>query len=561
VRLLAVSLAILSIAAPVSAQGLKSYLSAAAATKAASYVAAIDAANSGIRSRRAAARAEQLSAESAALAAFALMYAADGGEEWADPEGSLTSVGAAAAFAEARARILGAASALSSGGVSAEGGGTLELERKRDESAAKLGSLLRDAKLGAKSAAGVEKLLSDRIKSLGRLFPEIVEVQSLLRKAGAPGCLLSARSMAGGSPELVAEGFVETADEILAAAPAAARAMESLAASYAAYSSWMSGFALASCLGELATSSTQGPEPLARGIAAIASLDPGRAAELVEAMEAGDGGEAAAAAAARAGGAGGGRRRELAMICAVPDSALAAFASALEPRSAKREEPVRLEPDAVMASLNSLAAAIAEEEERGSRSGPEPSVALLERPQLAAAASSEPRYERLLKNCSGRLEAIYRRSAEETATSLETLPALRKAAARALGSAPSSLVVEAVDIGPGGAASGRIFAFVAIAKDSEGRIVRLPIRAEAAAELYARSFAKATGLAGAASPKGASFEGAQKTLERYGQTLATAYDPSRAGGRIALASYPKAALAAVLSSIDVEREMLEGWRP
>jgi trimeric autotransporter adhesin len=565
-RAIAASLVLIAATAPLAAQGMKAYLPAAAATKASSYLAAIDAANSGIKSKLAAARAEELAAESASLAAFALLYAADGGEEWADPEGSATSAGAAATFVEARAKVIGAASALSSGGAQTGGGGTAELEKKRDESAEKLGALIKDSKPGAKSAAGIEKLLADKIKDLGRLFPEIVEVQSYLRKAGTAGYVISAKAMAGGSAELAAAAYVEAADEILAAAPAAARAMESLAESYAAYAAWTSGFALASCPGELAISGTGGPEPLSRGIAAMAALDAARAADLIAAMESGDGREAAAAAAARRLAAvweslGSSRRRELGMRCASRASAMAAFASAVETRPSRREPPAQLEARDVMSSINALAAAIADEEERGSRPGPEPSLSLLERPQLAAAAASEPRYADLYKRCSGRLGAIYRRAAEDASASLEALPSSAKAAARALGSAPASLVVEAVDIGPADYASGRVLSFVAIAASSSGRIVRLPIRAEIAAEAYARSFAKAAGLTGAAASGGSASGGVQKTLERYGQIVVTAYDPARAGGRLSAGSYPKDSITAALSSVDMEREMLEGWRP
>jgi hypothetical protein len=556
-RATAISFALLAMALPVAAQGLKSYLPAASASKASSYLAAVDAANSGLRTRRAAARAEQLEAEKAALAAFGLLYAAEDGEAWADQDGAMTSSSAASAFADARGRALGAASSLASGGAS-------ELEKKRSESAARLGDAIGESKPSAKAAAGLEKLLADRIKDLGRLFPEIVEVQSLLRKAGAAGCLLSARAMAGGSAELAAAAYVESADEILAAAPAASRAMESLAAAYAAYAAWSSGFALASSPGELASPRSEGPEPLARGIAALATLDPARAAALVSAMEFGDGRDAAAASAARRLAAaweslGASRRRELASECGVQSSAMAAFASALAPLSEPSEPTAGLEAAAIMTSLNALASAIADEEARGSRSGPEPSLLLLEKPRLAAAAATEPRYSSLWKQCDGRLGAIYRRAADDAAASLETLPSTIKAAGRALGAAPASVVVESVDIGPAEGAFGRVLAFAAVAKGPEERIVRFPIRAELAADAYARSFAKAAGLAAASG--GASSTGTQKTLARYAQAIVTAYDPARARGRIVIASYPKVDGLRILSAVDMDRAILEGWNP
>jgi hypothetical protein len=560
-RSAAASIALMALALPAAAQGLKSYLPAASATKASSYLAAIDAANSGIRSKRAAARAAQLQSESAALEAFALLYAADGGDEWADADGSMTSASAATAFAEARARALGAAASLSSGGASEAGTGTADLEKKRDESADKLAALIKESKLGSKSAAAVEKFLSDRIKNLGAVFPEIVEVQSYLRKAGVPGCLISAAAMCGGSPELAAAAYVESADEILAAAPAASRAMESLAASYAAYTSWISGFALASCPGSLASTRSEGPEPLSRGIAAIASLEAARASALVSAMEAGDGREASAASAARRLAAvweslGASMRRELAAACGTTGSAMACFASAVSPRPARRDSGGPPDPATIMLSLNALASALADEETKGSRSGAEPALALLESPRLAAAAAAEPRYADLIGKCSARISAVYRKAAQDADEALEALPSVIKAASRALGSAPSSLVVETVDIGPAEAAFGRIVSFVATAKGPDGRIARLPIRSEIAADAYARSFAKASGLAGVA-PQG----GALKTLERYGQRTIAAYDPSRAGGRIALSSYPKDDSFTAISAVDLERELLEGWSP
>jgi hypothetical protein len=235
---------------------------------------------------------------------------------------------------------------------------------------------------------------------------------------------------------------------------------------------------------------------------------------------------------------------------------MAAFASAVSPRPARSEPESQLEPGTIMLTLNAIASALADEEAKGSRSGPEPALALLESPRLAAVAAAEPRYAELMGKCSGRIAAVYRKAAQDADEALEALPSVIKAASRALGSAPASLVVETVDIGPAEAAFGRVLAFVATAKGQDGRIVRLPIRSEIAADAYARSFAKASGLSGVA-PQG----GALKTLERYGQRLIAAYDPARAGGRIAISSYPKDESMAYVSAVDLEREMLEGWSP
>ncbi len=554
------SIALLLAAASLSAQGLKAFLPAASATKAASYLAAIDAADSAIRSRRAAARAEELEAEAAALGAFALLAAAEGGEAWADPEGSLSSAGAAAAFVEARAKALGAAIALSSGSSSAKSPGTAELEKKHAEAVERLRSLLAGLALGAKSAAGVEKILSNRVKISARIFPEIGLVQSFLRKAGTAGSRLSASAMAEGREELVAAALVARADAVLASAPAAAAAMADLAEAYGAYSAWISGFPLASCPGELGTSDENGPSSLSRGIAALAGLGPSRAASLVSAMEAGDGRDSAAAAAARRLAAtweslGGAGRRELAGRCAVSAATLAAFASALSPKIRGAAEATQPDLRGAMMSLNALAVELADSAEGGMRTGPEPALLLLRRPELAAIARSEPRYARLFDECSRRIDSAYRRAAGEAATALESSAQVKKAAAAALGSAPAALSVEAVDIGPADA-PGRRLAFVAAARGQDGKTLRLPVRAELAAEAYARSFAKAFG---SGAPAGAA--GAQKALEEFGQRVSTAYDPSGAADRLSISEYPKARDSRLLSAIDIEREMIEGWRP
>lgn len=293
------SIALIAAAASLSAQSLKAYLPAAQASQAASYLASIDADNSAIRSARAAMRAEQTEAESAALKAFALLSAAESGEIWADPDGSLVSHGAVTAFFEARSSALSAARALATGSASAKNAGTAELERKQAEVAEKVRALLANQQLSAKNAAGIEAALSDRAKSAVRLFPEIGGVQFFLRKAGVAGLRLSMAAAIEGRDELVAAALVSRTNAVLAVAPAAASAMTGLAEAYGAYTAWVAGFPLAAYPGELDSLVEKEPGSLSKGIAAMAALGPSRAAALLSSMEAGDGRDVAAAAAAR----------------------------------------------------------------------------------------------------------------------------------------------------------------------------------------------------------------------------------------------------------------------
>jgi hypothetical protein len=139
-------------------------------------------------------------------------------------------------------------------------------------------------------------------------------------------------------------------------------------------------------------------------------------------------------------------------------------------------------------------------------------------------------------------------------TARRDIPAVKKAAAKALGSVPASIVVEAVDMKTVDSGLERRLAFVAVAKDGEGRIVRFPVKAEVAVDAYARSFAKAAGVSGTSAAY------AQKLLQKYGTCLFTAYDPARTGDRLVLSSYPSSPAAPTLSVVDMEREILEGWK-
>jgi hypothetical protein len=112
---------------------------------------------------------------------------------------------------------------------------------------------------------------------------------------------------------------------------------------------------------------------------------------------------------------------------------MALFCCALDPRRTAASEPAGIDASSVINSLNGLAVAIAEEEASPNAAhGPEPSLLLLERPELAAAARSEPRYASVFAEASRRLDAIYAQAAEDASSKLEASPSLSKAAARAL---------------------------------------------------------------------------------------------------------------------------------
>lgn len=210
----------------------------------------------------------------------------------------------------------------------------------------------------------------------------------------------------------------------------------------------------------------------------------------------------------------------------------------------------------MLKSLNALAVAIADSGEKQAHFGPEPALLLLQRPDLAAAARAETRYASLYAECRRRIDAAYRKASIDTAAVLESSAQVKKAAAAALGSTPVSIAVETVDIGPLESPLGRLLAFIAVAKAQDGKLIRFPIKPELAVETYARSFSKATGIGISALTASV-----QKFLDEYHQALFAAYDPVNAMDRLAISVFPKNVETRLLSAIDIEREMLEGWRP
>jgi hypothetical protein len=253
------------------------------------------------------------------------------------------------------------------------------------------------------------------------------------------------------------------------------------------------------------------------------------------------------------------RRRELAMRCLLPESVLAAFCSALAPgiksSSYPSDHPAERDPIAVILALNGLEASIAEEEASPAAArGIEVTLLLLERPGLADAARAEPRYAGLFAEASRRLGDIYAQAAGDAASILEASPALAKAAARALGSRPSSLAVRAVDLSLPQGESGRRLSFVASVADASGSALSLPLSAAVAGEAYARSFAKAAGL-------DASKLDAARLLARYGQWVASAYDPEDCDDGLVAELFPKGGGPSRLGPIEPELALLGGWKP
>lgn len=547
---------LLSLALMLSAQGFKNYLPSASAAKAASYLAVIDSANSGIRTRRASIRSEMIEAETRALSAFALLLASENGDEWANPEGTLTSSRAEEVFVEARTAVLRAASSLSSGSATAKTPGISELENKRAEAAENLRKMLKTTSLSIKSIAGIERVLSERMPRTNLLFPELNELQTYLRKAGSKGYLLSALALVESREDLVAAAYISETDTILSVAPAASNTMESLATAYSAYSAWVSGFPIALCPGMLLSSDIPEREPFAKALSGFASLDAKRAASLIAAMEAGDGRDAAAARAARRLVAvweslGAAQRRRLSLECSIPVSIFSSFASSISSYTSKPIEHESMSPEAIVLSLNDLSVAITDQNEKSSLYSAEPSLILLEKPQLAEVARTEERFSTLYSICRSRLDAIHNRSVQETCGNIENIANTKKTATIALGSIPVSIVVEAFDIVSNEKQLGRRIAFIIIAKNGEGKIVHIPVKAEIAADFFAKNFTKAAGIV---SVSGTS---TTRILQKYGYNVVTTYDPTRAGGNLALSSYPNSIEDTFFSSIDMEVEILE----
>ena len=221
-------------------------------------------------------------------------------------------------------------------------------------------------------------------------------------------------------------------------------------------------------------------------------------------------------------------------------------------------------------ALNGLETAIAEDEagEGKKRSGPEPALLFLERPDLAAVARSEPRYAALYAEASRRLGAIYSRAAEDAASKLESSPTLARAAARALGSGAAGIAVRASDLSLPPNESGRRIAFFASASDASGLSIDYPLPAEMAAAEYAAAFSRVAGLEPAKL-------GTAELLSRFGQLAVCAYGPEDSDDSYVLDYFPKgrgsgtspgsypslSSYPSLLADLDLELALLGGWRP
>jgi hypothetical protein len=543
------------LALALAAQGMASFLPPATATKAARLLATIDRASSEIESRREAAWAVESSAEAATVEAYALSAASRAGRgPWASSDGTAKASESSSSLTDSRSRAKAAALSLATGGD-----GSSEPIATRDAAAEALEKLVQASGVGGRAALGLEKYLSGRSRE-SRLFPEIAEIEEQLRKAGGPGARAAAAAVSRRSAEGIALSLIASKPRIIALAPGTDAAFARLEAVSRAYRAWIGAFAAAAYPGDLPAASDLEKSAVAAGINAFIVLRPDRAAALVEAMAAGDGRDMAAARAARrlAGTwirSPEPRRRDLAALCGFPDSSMALFCFAIAPVHPAPAPAQGADALAIMYALNGLAAEIAEEEASpGAARGPEPSLILLEKPELAAAARAEPRYASMFAEASRRLGAIYSQAAEEASSSLEASPTLYKAAARGLGTKPASVGVRAVDLTLPPEESGRRIAFVATVSDSAGSSITLPLDAATAGEPYAQAFAKAAGL-------GAIKDKASSILSRYGQWVVSAYDPEGADDGLVVDVFPAGGGPPGLGIDDLELALLGGWRP
>ena len=570
-----IPLSLLLLTASLYSQGLGSFLPAKTVPRAARLLATIDNYSTAKAARQESLRRTQIKSEAEAVESYALIMAARSSRApWARPEGLPRSSGAAPVFAAARD------SAKEAAGILASAGEKTELEAAGDL----LASLILATRTSEKAALGLEKYLAAKTHDLGRLFPEALELEALLRRAGAAGAREVAAAMAHREAEAVAASFLASKARLLSIAPAAAGPFSRLEDSFSAYRTWIRSSSLAAYPGDLESASPEQRSALSASLESILSLGQARASSLLSALSAGNGRESAAAEAAtrlaelwaRSPAA---KRRELAALCGLRESSLALFASLAAPsrgRLSSSRLPVA-DPLSMVAALNGLAIAIADEESQGEPSsagfrGPEPALLLLERPNLASVARMESRYTKMYAEASRRLGALYAQAAEGAQGRLESSLAVFKAASLALGSAPTSLVVHALDLSLPVEESGRRIAFFAEATDSSGASVFLPLRAELAGAEYATAFARAAGIgtarAGQARSDLSKTE-APALLAKYGQLAVTAYDPEASNDSLLVDFFPKGGGALrpakgaipLLGEIELELALLEGWRP
>lgn len=550
--LAAASVLTLVLASTLGAQGIGDYLPDAYTGKAARLLSVIDGYSREIDARRTILRRNQLEAEDRAVKAYALIAASrEGSGSWATSDGSLRAAEAAASFSAARAKAKAAAQAL------AIDSGIDESVSSRDAASLALAKLIIASSIGTKSARGLERYLASRSKAQ-RLFPEAAQISGLLRRAGAAGSREAAAAESYHCADGAARALVAAKARILALAPAADGPLQRLEADLSAYKAWGAAFYIAAYPGDLASGDR---DALSMAIDAFSSLKSEKAAFLLEAMALSDGKDQAAAAAGRtlaetwalSSAAG---RRELASLCGVSEATMCAFGSALAPSRQGRAPLARVEALGIMATLGALSSRIADEEADPSAArGPEPSLLLLERPELAVVAKSEARYATLYAEASRRLGSIYAQAAEDACGRLESSPSVERAMEAASGGKYTSLIVSSADLLLPPGESGRRLAFVATASGSEGSSLSVPIQPETAAMAYAPAFAKASGLEASKAANPSAF------LSRYGQWIVAAYDPEGSNDHFVDEVFPKGGGPAVLSDLDLELALLGGWRP
>jgi len=579
---------LLLLTVPLSSQSLEGLLPSRSLARAGRLLASMDSAGQALESRLAAARKAQLKAEAEAVESYALLGASRSTRgSWAAPEGLPRSGEASAAYGQARDAAKAAALLLAARGDRAGSDEGLRqraaLEASLKAGGDSLAALVLEPRLSDRAALGLEKNLSARAHDLGRLFPEAVEIEALLNRAGSAGSKEAAAAMARRSPEAVASALLASRSRLLALSPGASGPLARLEDSFSAYRSWLSVFAIAAYPGDLASISPEQRSALAASLGAVLELGQARAASLFAAMSLGGARDEAAADAAvrlatawaRSPASG---RRNLAALCGLRESSLSLFSSMLASRPARAlSRSASADALAAMSALNSLEIAIADEETLGDQAGAfsraaEPALLLLEKPELATTARLEERYAKLYAEASRRLQALYAQAAESAQARLESSGPVFRAASQALGSAPTDLVVHALDLGLPQGESGRRIAFFAVATDSGGASVCIPLRAELAGEEYAAAFARAAGLnlqkSGAAKPDLPRGE-APALLGKYGQAVLTVYDPEGSGDELTVDYFPRggelahsiSAGISLLGDAELELALLEGWQP
>jgi hypothetical protein len=569
-------LGLVAVSAWLYSQGPESFLPAKSGPRAVKLLATIEASSTSLAALREAGRAAQARAEAEAVESYALLAASRASSSaWAKPEGAASSAGAEGAFLAARAAARAAARLLAAGGERPPAEGEASLASSREGAAQALAALILAAGLKEKAALGLEKALASKASGLGRLFPEALELESLLRRAGAAGAREAAAAMAYREPESIASSLLASKARIVSLSPAASGALSALEESLDAYRSWIASAWICAYPGDLGTAAEEERAALSAGLLSVLTLGQERGAALFSAMAAAGGRDGAAAGAGqrlaeiwqRSPAA---KRRDLASLCGVHEYTLALFSSMAGRRAGEASSrPSVTDPLGAVAALNGLEIAIADEEALGEAAvrGPEPALLLLERPDLAALAKRETRYAKMYAEASRRLGSLYAQAAEGAQARLESSGIVFKASSRALGSSPIDLVVRSQDLSLPVEESGRRLAFFAVATDSSGASISLAIAAETAGLEYATAFARAAGL-GTLKSSGPEPEAAKILLARYGQFVVSAYNPEGADDGLLMDYFPKTPEVSIktitphrLGETDLELALLSGWRP